>query len=980
METYFAIQDKKGYMWIGTDAGLNRFDGYQFKTYTTKDGLANNDVVGLFIDNKDRIWIRSLGHLVYLENDSFHIFNPDGFHFESHLFSFTKLDDSGYLISNYHNIYKLSNDLELSEYDPPFPLLGRFNQLFKDEKKGYWAYNKKRFYHVANEVVLDSFKIKDPAIFDINFHATRYEQNLFYSTKKGLMYFDLVSRKEELLLENFKNIRHLEIYEDKLWIVDAERGLWAINFEAGEIGTAYPILKDIVISFLTRDDEGNFWLPSYGNGLFFLPSSYENIDLIEEADGLYSSKIESVIHSGGKTIVGTASAVINQIRGDNILTFELPNRLGNGVNRIIEMLTLPNGDLLLGTDLGVVVWDFKTFRPITIEPTKNLSFGRNDDVLICTNRGVYSLPLRFVLDKTNTKPVSLHKTPKPAKRISSNRAYAALQDKSGQYWCDDTREGLVTVNNGEAYYWGKELGGPFKSSIVEILELDNGLIALATQGQGVLLVRGEEYVQINSALGLSSDLCNDLISDGKNLWVATNRGVTSIKEIDFEQKSFQLDIYNNLDGLISNEIKSISRSGDTLLLASPKGVIRFKESDLSSHAIPPKIDITNIYINESDTLIQDSYVLGPKQNNIRIHFVGLSYSNQGNLVYKYKLDGVDNDWIQTTSLETHYSQLPPGTYQFNVIAIGQQGMESVDQEQLLFVIKPAFVQTVWFKLLIALGTFILGLTAFYSFYNFRQRTILRRKVEEKTQELNEKLNDLADLNEKLERSNKELAEFAHVASHDLKSPLRNVAGFIQLLKRRSKDRLLESDMEFIDLAVKGVKQMELIINDLLSMSKVNQLDMNKELVDFGDVVHGIIGDMQIEIENKNAKVAIDDELPMIHFSATNAKQLFQNLISNAIKYQDKPIPKIEIGCEQEKGHYKFSVKDNGIGIEADYQDRVFAMFQRLHTQDHFSGTGIGLSICKKIVENNKGQIWFESTPGEGTTFYFTLPTSLAHPN
>ena len=127
-------------------------------------------------------------------------------------------------------------------------------------------------------------------------------------------------------------------------------------------------------------------------------------------------------------------------------------------------------------------------------------------------------------------------------------------------------------------------------------------------------------------------------------------------------------------------------------------------------------------------------------------------------------------------------------------------------------------------------------------------------------------------------------------------------------------------------------------------------------------------------------MSVNADLPVIHFSATNAKQLFQNLISNAIKYQDKPIPKVEIGCEQQNGHFKFFVKDNGIGIEQDYQDRVFAMFQRLHTQDHFSGTGIGLSICKKIVENNRGQIWFESNPGEGTTFFFTLPSNLGDLN
>ena len=582
------------------------------------------------------------------------------------------------------------------------------------------------------------------------------------------------------------------------------------------------------------------------------------------------------------------------------------------------------------------------------------------------------IPLKCLLD--NAKPgVSLRDIcGQYYTRLRKNRSYAVFKDESGQYWCDDVRNGLVTVKDSEAFFWS-EIGPAFRSNISEILQLDNGIIALATQGEGVILVRGQEYLQINTEQGLSGDICNDMITDGENLWVATNRGVTSIKQISFENKSYQLDIYNHLDGLITNEIKALARLDGVLFLASPGGLIRFREKELSENSILPRIDITQFIINEKDTLVASGYQLRPNQNNIRIHFVGLSFRNLGNLVYKYKLDGVDEDWIKTTALETHYSKLPPGKYQFMVSAIGPQGIESQNIETLAFTIKPAFGQTFLFKLILALIGCIILLVLFYLLYTTLQRKQLERKVALQTRQLNQKVAALAELNEKLERSNKKLAEFAHVASHDLKSPLRNVASFVQLLKRRGKDRLNETDLEFIEFAVKGVNHMDKVINDLLTMSKVNQFDKKKESVDFGKVVSDIVGEMQLEISEQNAVVQLKNSLPTLHFSATNAKQLFQNLISNALKYQDKPQPRVEVGCQQQNGHYQFFVKDNGIGIEPEYQSKVFMMFQRLHTQSEFSGTGIGLSICKKIVENNKGIIWFESTPGEGTTFFFTLP-------
>lgn len=970
METYSALQDKQGYIWIGTDAGLTRFDGYNFINYTRKDGLSNNDVVRLFQDSKERLWIHSLGPLVYMEEDIIYPFEPIGFEWDPYWFSFIEFKPGHHLMSCAKQLYIINEALEMSPYTKgPFTQRMSYRKLFPNNDGSFWAYQDRTFYKINAEQVVDSFSITKEELPSDFFYLSELGNQLYYTSRKGLLCYDLDTKQYRLINPDLKQIRHLKSYNNRLWLVDSEGGLQVLEFiDDQHVTKKIPLPDNVVLSSIVQDREGNFWLPTFGNGLYFLPANYEHIEVLDRDDGLEHISLPSIAYQDETVWAGSGKSELYSIKGNKVKSLSLPPSLNTQVNRIIDIEPLSNGSLLIATDLGSALLENGTFYQINKDPSKSVTVVDDKDVLITTSHGVYEVSLDYIRSKP--KPILFQRS--DVKTILKRRSYAAYRDKTGRYWCDDTNSSLVTIDSDSIFHWSN-ISPIFKSSIVKILQLDNGLIALATQGEGVLLVRDKDFIQISVGQGLSSDICNDMITDGQNLWVATNRGLSTIKEIDFDKNNYKLNVYNNLDGLITNEIRGIARNGNEIYLASPEGMMRLDERKLNKITAIPNLNITEVFINERDTVVSASYELASDQNNIRIQFVGLSYSNLGNLVYQYKLEGIDEEWVKTTALETHYSKLPPGEYRFQVTTLGPQGKEGMQPATIDFKIRPAFIQTPLFKVVLGTGSFVLGLILLYSLYSTLQRKQLSEMVAEQTQELNEKVGALAELNQKLERSNQELAEYAHVASHDLKSPLRNVAGFIQLLRRRGKERLNEEDLEFINLAVKGVKHMEHVINDLLSMSKVNQLDINKESVNFGEIVHEIVHEMQLQIEAQNAEVVLESELPTLHFSATNAKQLFQNLISNALKYQDKENPKVEVGYVQENGHYQFFVKDNGIGIEEAYKSKVFLMFQRLHTQDNFSGTGIGLSICKKIVENNKGQIWFESEPGEGTTFYFTLP-------
>jgi len=228
----------------------------------------------------------------------------------------------------------------------------------------------------------------------------------------------------------------------------------------------------------------------------------------------------------------------------------------------------------------------------------------------------------------------------------------------------------------------------------------------------------------------------------------------------------------------------------------------------------------------------------------------------------------------------------------------------------------------------------------------------------------------------LENANKDLEQFAYVASHDLQEPLRMISSFIQLLERKYKDKLDQDANEYIHFVVDGASRMQKLLINLLDFSRISTRAKTFVNVDTKTIVGQAISILHQSVSANNALLSCDD-LPVVKADEAQIMRVFQNLIENAVKFKKKTpgseFPKIHISCTKQDNMYRFSVADNGIGIEMLYHDRVFSVFQRLHSARDYAGTGIGLSICKRIVERHGGTIWFESVANEGTTFYFTIP-------
>lgn len=288
----------------------------------------------------------------------------------------------------------------------------------------------------------------------------------------------------------------------------------------------------------------------------------------------------------------------------------------------------------------------------------------------------------------------------------------------------------------------------------------------------------------------------------------------------------------------------------------------------------------------------------------------------------------------------------------------KRGKISSYQVEKQFLLKSG--ETAWFRVTVSLMRDEQGKPLYMI---AQMEDITRRKVAEQS---------LVERSEALERSNRELEQFAYVSSHDLQEPLRMVSSYVQLLAQRYKGKLGTDADDFITYAVEGSTRMRKLINGLLAYSRLSTGDKDFEPADCEVVFTEVLTNLEAAIEESGAMVT-HDSLPTVMADNRQLVQLFQNLIGNAIKFHGEDPPHVHVSVKRNGNEWVFSTRDNGIGIDPEYADRIFVIFQRLHGREAYPGTGIGLAICKKVVDRHGGRMWVESQPGEGSTFYFSLP-------
>ncbi len=510
-----------------------------------------------------------------------------------------------------------------------------------------------------------------------------------------------------------------------------------------------------------------------------------------------------------------------------------------------------------------------------------------------------------------------------------------------------------------------------------------------------------QHFEIVEAERINFNIIGLQITSQGVLWSNTTEGI-----LRYDLHSRELKVFGSDDGIgdIIFRIagRCIGQDGQ-IYFGRNKGLIMVDDASLAHNETPPKVFLTDMrMINATsevnDAIIQQERITLPADNYyLSLDFAALNYNQPEDNSYAYRLEGFgDEEWQYTDVQQAVYTNLAAGEYTFHVKAANNEGVWNETGSKLRITVKAAFVETIWFKLLILALAFIAFLVVnllitrnirnrndLLEEYNERLNSQVNKTaaanaaLEEREKRMKELLHKLDQSNKELLRSNKDLEQFAYVASHDLQEPLRTVGAFTSLLSRRYGDTFEAPASEYMSFITEGVGRMSQLIKSLLMYSQVGRPDLAFADTDLNQVVEAKVKDLSKKIADRNATVDWVN-LPTIHCSGDQIGMVLYNLILNGIKFNKQAEPLIKITWSEDNTHWVIKVSDNGIGIAPQYQDQIFEIFKRLHVRRKYEGTGIGLALCSKIVHRHRGTIYLDSQPGEGTTFYFTIHKDIQH--
>lgn len=1039
------IQDRKGFMWFGTYDGMNKYDGYTFKTYrhieNDNSSLSDNGAAYLYEDNKGFIWVTNNA------NEGICKFNPETEKFIRYKHN---PDDSTSISSNtvYHIMQDSRNNIWISTNNALNLLIenkigdkitesfkrfdissieGRLTKIHENRNGKLLLFaNYVYYFDRESNTIKRASKIIEPAnaTYAIISISEDKAGNLWLGTidsgiiklvydKQTQSYKQAVLNKSIATL-NGRNYVLID-YKNRIWIATNKNGLFQysekedrlINFSNDK--TDLNSISDNSIISLFIDRSGILWIGTYSQGLCkydLFKKQFYHFKSIPGNNNTLGGNVISSIHSTtpGELWIGLDKGggvnrlIFRNNKDPKVTHYKYSSTDNNtiGDNNTLCLVQRKNGEVWLGSasnSLSKIVPE-KTGTnesPIIKRYLQgSWTFSIYEDSQGTIWGGTWGGGLWKYKDKTNTF-VYFRNDPDDSTSLCDNIIWAIAEDNTGNLWIGGHGKGLSILPAKEKdklnpkfinFKHEEENDESLSSNTINVFCQDHtGTMWIGTAGGLNKVVKKDNNLTKNKLSFISYHIKDGLPAEGiigiiednnGNLWLSTSNGLSkfNVSELSFTN-------YTESDGLQSNEFWHNSYFKDQngrIYFGGNNGLNAFYPDSIKPNPFIPDIVITDIKLfNKSveigeeidgDVIISKSInetskiVLSYKNNMLSLEFAALHYTGSENSKYAYKMEGFDKEWIKTSADRRFatYSNLPAGKYTFKVKASNCDGVWNEEGTLLKIIITPPFWKTIWSRL----STILLIITVTYTIYRIRVRSIVA---------YGRRFKELADA---LEKSNEELKQFAHIIAHDLKVPLRGVNQLAEWISDDYSDVLDKKGKTNLKLLKKRTKFMNDIIQALLDYSKIGKAKSKIEHIDFNNLLENVIHSIS---PPPNVKIIIENKLPKYRGDSTLLSQIFENLISNAIKYTDKSVVIIKINCTDENNKWKFSISDNGPGIEEKYFDKIFQMFETLDHKKTYRSTGIGLTIAKKIVEAEEGKIWIESEIGKGTIFYFTLPKS-----
>ena len=1015
------IQDKMGNIWLGTDDGLTKYDGKFFYHFTTKQGLNNNLILNVIQDSKDNIWIGTFrGGVTRYDGRHLTTFTvnegmPDNIVniiFEDSYKNLwfgtgkgvVKYDGDSFTTYNTENGLANNDVRAINEDNNGNIWIGTYTggvSVLKEDE--FWNYTQKE--GLPSNSISKIFKDENGELWIattdngiINFDGNRY---LHYTTGEGL---------------TNNSIR--DIYRDSgrnLWIATADGGV--LKFD-GRFFTKFGTeegMSSNYIRVVIEDKTGTLWFATRGAGLVRYDGNL--FTHLTENEGLGNSRVLSILKDRAGTIwLGTfggyvTKCTLKETDGVKSVYFSQFGReqgiLGSRVYKIIED---SKNRIWFGTDgSGVSVFDGK--RTLTYNTNHGLADNLIRSLYEDTKGNIWIATYGSGVSKFDGQNFTNYTV---NEGLSSNNVLSILEDREGKIWFGTDGGGLTTFDGNQFTHFNQE-SGFFSNTVYSIIQdkLDN--LWFGTGGSGLVLFDGINFQQFNKESGLNNNHILSLLQDSKgNIINGTRFGINKLKAENLEQFVNQtgsplFKSYNFEDGFIGIgcNLGAIAEINDeNIWIGTNDRLTIFNQNRREVDVAKPSLMLTNIQLfnenipweeltfkrDSSLTLlngvriknvsfddisrwygIPQNLTLPHNYNYISFNYNTISHTQIRKARYRYKLDGLNDNWSSLTDrTEISFGNLNPGKYSFNVQAVNSEGLWS-DVTSFDFNIKHPWWRTWWFY--ITLG--LLSIALIYYVVNQREnklkrdKQLLQSKVNEKTQEL-------LDKNEELQIINLEKDKLLSIIAHDLRGPFNGFLGLSEILAHNLKDLTEEEISDIATNLNSSAHNLYNLLENLLQWSRMRQTSypFNPSVKNLNSLIEDNMAILLQTAGSKNIKLQYSIPANIEVYVDTNMFQtIIRNLVSNAIKFTGQGGEIALISQKVSETEVTISVRDTGVGMSKEILDNLF----RLNTISNRPGTdgepssGLGLIICKEFVEKHEGTLWAESEEGKGSLFSFTIP-------
>jgi signal transduction histidine kinase/ligand-binding sensor domain-containing protein len=983
------VQDNFGFLWIGTRDGLNRYDGLDFHKYRREvddsTSLQFNQIWTLETDSSGNIWVGSAGGIsIYdYQKDHFQNFIPA----ESEL---RDIDINDILLLDKHTAI-LSTNKGLVNFD----------------------LNQRRFF-VDSDLVL----FKGMKVLHSNWTSTN---GLWVATDRGVFIKADGQSRWERLLEN-SSVQRIDFDPNGKVYLCTSSGLFSYDVKIKK-------LEQIVATPVTevlRLQNGDLWVASYK---IIVLNTNDAVKYVLEHDkfnhySLSEDRARVLYQTRDEVIwVGTFGYGLNKFDPDIAKFSYLSEQTSVPLsgNYVSTIFTTDDSTMLVGTSRGMDVIDLRKRSAKHFSNDRDLFqilkiiMDRDNSIWVSTSAGFMQYSKGELINKNNalrsvysfaewddthlilaTRLSGIYlfdkKTDKTTLFISNEdlpEEVSCLLVEHDHVWVG-CKDGLKRFDRKghliDHFKANNDKPRSLLSSFVKVVFRDSkGNLWVGTWGGGLSLLNARDgtFSTFTIQNGLPNEVVYGILEDQAGIfWLSTNHGLSA-----FDPNGTVLRNFDFFDGLQSDEFNTgayFASPGGRMYFGGVNGLTYFDPNEVLEPLEAAVVLKTSVTVNSKSLTFRDTdnvknvvfvdkITSGWKENDVGLKFTAIDFRQPHKNNFQYSIR--DTTWYDIGNRRSlELIDLSSGQYELKIRTRRQGSSWSSGAVLLTINIIPPVWQRGWFQ--IASAIIFLGLI--FSLYRYRvtrlkmANALLNKMVDERTQEIQAMNEEIASQNDQLQEMVKELEAFSYSVSHDLRAPLRSVIGYLKILEEDLGENLNKVPRQTLGIIERNALKMNNLIDDLLEFSKLTRQELRKSEIDTEKLVRELLAEIDTTASHK-AKIILNT-LPQIRADSKLIEQVWVNLISNAIKYSaKKENPVIEIGSYQENGRVVFYVKDNGVGFNMKYADKLFGVFQRLHKAEDFAGTGVGLALVQRIVNKHGGSVWAEAKINEGATFYFSLP-------